>query len=106
MIRRPPRSTLFPYTTLFRSRRSHRVMLSIGIVITGDRPNGHRFSEETLTSVVNAHGGRVLLPQVVTRGQLVTVRDVQTGGELQGEGVEIGEAHSRKSQEGNEFLEA
>src|SRR3712207_7500256 len=26
MIRRPPRSTLFPYTTLFRSRRdSHRV---------------------------------------------------------------------------------
>src|SRR6266478_2601175 len=24
MIRRPPRSTLFPYTTLFRSRRSHR----------------------------------------------------------------------------------
>src|SRR3989442_10548696 len=24
MIRRPPRSTLFPYTTLFRSRRYHR----------------------------------------------------------------------------------
>src|SRR2546429_6201853 len=25
MIRRPPRSTLFPYTTLFRSLRTHRV---------------------------------------------------------------------------------
>src|SRR5438034_3488408 len=25
MIRRPPRSTLFPYTTLFRSRGSYRV---------------------------------------------------------------------------------
>src|SRR3712207_8993933 len=24
MIRRPPRSTLFPYTTLFRSREGHR----------------------------------------------------------------------------------
>src|SRR3712207_8273869 len=24
MIRRPPRSTLFPYTTLFRSRAEHR----------------------------------------------------------------------------------
>src|SRR6266550_8911987 len=24
MIRRPPRSTLFPYTTLFRSRRHHQ----------------------------------------------------------------------------------
>src|SRR3989442_11517675 len=27
MIRRPPRSTLFPYTTLFRSPRSHRIIL-------------------------------------------------------------------------------
>src|SRR3712207_8769692 len=26
MIRRPPRSTLFPYTTLFRSALSHRVL--------------------------------------------------------------------------------
>src|SRR2546422_3242172 len=26
MIRRPPRSTLFPYTTLFRSHRSGRVL--------------------------------------------------------------------------------
>src|SRR6266446_8703157 len=25
MIRRPPRSTLFPYTTLFRSERAHEV---------------------------------------------------------------------------------
>src|SRR5260370_19048441 len=25
MIRRPPRSTLFPYTTLFRSKRLHRL---------------------------------------------------------------------------------
>ena len=33
MIRRPPRSTLFPYTTLFRSKRlsgrSHRVLTAI-----------------------------------------------------------------------------
>src|SRR2546430_6746100 len=27
MIRRPPRSTLFPYTTLFRSRRDHRIRI-------------------------------------------------------------------------------
>src|SRR2546430_16296405 len=26
MIRRPPRSTLFPYTTLFRSARGHRLL--------------------------------------------------------------------------------
>src|SRR5687768_17900110 len=28
MIRRPPRSTLFPYTTLFRSKRSQRATAS------------------------------------------------------------------------------
>src|SRR3712207_8744714 len=28
MIRRPPRSTLFPYTTLFRSHLCHHLMLS------------------------------------------------------------------------------
>src|SRR3712207_9514593 len=34
MIRRPPRSTLFPYTTLFRSGgKNHRSDLSSGILI-------------------------------------------------------------------------
>src|SRR3989442_8828047 len=30
MIRRPPRSTLFPYTTLFRSRFTHRIRIARG----------------------------------------------------------------------------
>src|SRR3712207_8811337 len=34
MIRRPPRSTLFPYTTLFRSRRLGCLLLSL-IVLVG-----------------------------------------------------------------------
>src|SRR2546421_7045528 len=33
MIRRPPRSTLFPYTTLFRSRPAHRSALRCGQVV-------------------------------------------------------------------------
>src|SRR2546430_17435410 len=38
MIRRPPRSTLFPYTTLFRSRlaeRNHEVRARVGRLIVG-----------------------------------------------------------------------
>src|SRR5687768_17634388 len=35
MIRRPPRSTLFPYTTLFRSHRR------VGAVARGSRRRGH-----------------------------------------------------------------
>src|SRR3712207_8342650 len=41
MIRRPPRSTLFPYTTLFRSQGTglSRLSLSflVGTLVTGDR---------------------------------------------------------------------
>src|SRR2546430_12296954 len=33
MIRRPPRSTLFPYTTLFRSLASHCLSARLGSVI-------------------------------------------------------------------------
>src|SRR5690349_22025072 len=34
MIRRPPRSTLFPYTTLFRSPSEDRLLLPLGYGLT------------------------------------------------------------------------
>src|SRR5207249_7022114 len=48
MIRRPPRSTLFPYTTLFRSHRRYR-RLSSGAPVGGcpcEMTTPHRRSEE------------------------------------------------------------
>src|SRR5438270_9704768 len=45
MIRRPPRSTLFPYTTLFRSHEalgtSPRDAYARGLALGGDRPHRH-----------------------------------------------------------------
>src|SRR6266540_3983732 len=48
MIRRPPRSTLFPYTTLFRSLRSPALVAQINALtsqdfktVTLDRPGKH-----------------------------------------------------------------
>src|SRR3712207_7664973 len=38
MIRRPPRSTLFPYTTLFRSRHPRRLRARQRDVAGGQRP--------------------------------------------------------------------
>src|SRR3712207_6992227 len=53
MIRRPPRSTLFPYTTLFRSLALEDV--GVGMVADGD--------EEALRlQVLNLAGSRVLQP--------------------------------------------
>src|SRR2546429_2227119 len=48
MIRRPPRSTLFPYTTLFRSRRRREPVTELfvfrfGIRVRGDRQEGFLF---------------------------------------------------------------
>src|SRR2546430_11030896 len=47
MIRRPPRSTLFPYTTLFRSPKpvapySHAVEVEGWVFLTGQIPNDPR----------------------------------------------------------------
>src|SRR2546429_372544 len=51
MIRRPPRSTLFPYTTLFRSDM-------IFVRVAGDQPRGYGLTNETQHQlVVPATGG-------------------------------------------------
>src|SRR5256885_15576515 len=42
MIRRPPRSTLFPYTTLFRSGMFHTVLLETGNWTDAGHPTGRR----------------------------------------------------------------
>src|SRR5690348_17569573 len=50
MIRRPPRSTLFPYTTLFRSDdREAAERLAFGEELVADRePVGNRLAREVL----------------------------------------------------------
>src|SRR5436309_5742166 len=47
MIRRPPRSTLFPYTTLFRSRRSSKAGWSPVQALGSSGPRTRRSEEHT-----------------------------------------------------------
>src|SRR5438132_8203260 len=42
MIRRPPRSTLFPYTTLFRSRIRSQPEIGVAVVGHDRHPQAHR----------------------------------------------------------------
>src|SRR2546426_4228302 len=59
MIRRPPRSTLFPYTTLFRSRHRQRgeppdLLLDRGADLARDDPH-HRRASGAQPHVPEAH---------------------------------------------------
>src|SRR5690242_21507134 len=58
MIRRPPRSTLFPYTTLFRSGRLRyplEVLRAVREVWPAHKPIGVRLRSEEHTSELQSH---------------------------------------------------
>src|SRR3712207_7912792 len=52
MIRRPPRSTLFPYTTLFRSRRGAKLGIEDVELRVGDRASDR---DRALVGVAGPH---------------------------------------------------
>src|SRR2546422_3665389 len=52
MIRRPPRSTLFPYTTLFRSNLSHNFFRSRANYISNEGLLFERLAEKALVAYV------------------------------------------------------
>src|SRR3712207_8115319 len=70
MIRRPPRSTLFPYTTLFRSREG-----SVALDRLGARPRLHR-----QLPVARLDGGGLV---VLHGGHHVVLRSEEHTSELQ-----------------------
>src|SRR2546422_4715663 len=60
MIRRPPRSTLFPYTTLFRSSERERAWLSIReselqFLEDTDNPNGYGAYRKAINDALKAN---------------------------------------------------
>src|SRR3712207_8663406 len=74
MIRRPPRSTLFPYTTLFRSRLGEREVEIPGF---GHGPfvQGRYLRREVPHPLFQAHRGRLVV--------MVAVRSEEHTSELQ-----------------------
>lgn len=86
------------------NRRSQRVLLSIGIIISGTRHDGVRFEEETATSNVNAHGALILLSYRVEIGQLLTMSNVKTGEQLPCTVIDVTDEDRGKMEVGIEFL--
>src|SRR3712207_8226178 len=65
MIRRPPRSTLFPYTTLFRSEQG--VPLAVRHEDAAHRQHLERTRERLLDVAVRAHDAAIELHQHVAK---------------------------------------
>src|SRR5258707_8232603 len=53
MIRRPPRSTLFPYTTLFRSAVSRLFSIRAGFLKTFQREIGERVGDDEFANLID-----------------------------------------------------
>src|SRR5690348_17633426 len=59
MLRRPPRSTLFPYTTLFRSRELHEIGVALGSEVDRVRVDLELHLAIAEPEVEQAHTGNV-----------------------------------------------
>jgi hypothetical protein len=86
-------------------RRSQRVMLSIRVLISGNRDTGHAFSEEVYTVVVNAHGALVMAAEVFHVGQLATVKHLKSNEEQMCRVIQIETGDAGMHQVALEFLE-
>src|SRR2546422_6264960 len=79
MIRRPPRSTLFPYTTLFRSQdRSlwNRAHIAEGSALVERALASRRFGPYTLQAAIAAVHAEALDPAATDWAQIVGLYDV------------------------------
>jgi hypothetical protein len=85
-------------------RRSQRVMLSVHVLVSGISPTNKKFSEDTFTAVVNAHGALILLTQAVKTGELLTIRNIKSGEEQTCSVVGVGASHGTQREVGIEFL--
>src|SRR3712207_7638278 len=83
MIRRPPRSTLFPYTTLFRSpRHAHRALLGARLAVGHARERGRLLERAVAVVPVEVVVGRVVGDEEVGPA-VVVVRSEEHTSELQ-----------------------
>src|SRR3712207_8214346 len=80
MIRRPPRSTLFPYTTLFRSTR--RRLAEVPSINPRYLRHGTRL-QERISATIKARRTQELLPAVHWRGSVPAIRSEEHTSELQ-----------------------
>jgi hypothetical protein len=84
-------------------RRSQRVLMQVGVRITGTDQQGKPFEEQAVTLAVNAHGALVSLKHRLSTGSKVNIRHNMTEEEQECHVVHLGQARDGKAEVGLEF---
>ena len=85
-------------------RRSQRVLMKIPVRVSGQTGPGSLFEEETHTLAISAHGALIAVSKQVSKGQRLSVSNVQTRAALECVVVHIGKREGERIQVGVEFM--
>jgi hypothetical protein len=84
-------------------RRSQRVLMQIGVQVSGNDAQGKYFREDTDTLAINAHGALILLTARITSGSMLKLRHNSTKEEQECHVVFLGPVRGEKAEIGLEF---
>jgi hypothetical protein len=87
-------------------RRSQRVLVQVGVMVSGVDGLSRKFEEETETLAINAHGALVLLAAPVATGLKVVLKHNKTQEEQECAVVFLGPQKGSKAEVGLEFCTA
>jgi hypothetical protein len=94
-----------PATNPGARRRSQRVLMQVGVRISGTDPQAKPFVEQAVTLAINAHGALVSLKNRLTSGSKVQMRHNMTDEEQECHVVFLGHVREGKAEVGLEFSE-
>jgi len=84
-------------------RRSQRVLMQVGVQVSGNDAQGKYFREHTDTLAINAHGALILLHARVTSGSILKMANSRTQEEQECYVVFLGPVRGEKAEIGLEF---
>jgi len=84
-------------------RRSQRVLMRVGVQVSGNDAQGRYFREETDTLAINAHGALVLLRARITSGSMLKLQHSRTQEEQECHVVFLGPVRDEIAEIGLEF---
>jgi hypothetical protein len=85
-------------------RRSQRVMLKVSVIVLAHGADNKVVSEVTRTVTVNAHGAKILMGLKVSIGEVLMLRNSETGQEVSCRVVYISPHQAEKREVGLDFI--